>query len=138
MAILSQEIGNWLGEHAQTELDLARAVSDGLPISVSSSLIQHGLTKEEFFSIVIPARTFKHRKSRVESLSRDESDKALRAARVLAYAERVFSNREKALSWMRKPKKRFGGETPMHMLQTEAGARLIEEMLTQIDEGMFA
>ncbi|MBV8829535.1 MAG: DUF2384 domain-containing protein, partial [Acidobacteriaceae bacterium] len=32
----------------------------------------------------------------------------------------------------------FEGETPMHMLETEAGARLVEEMLIQIDEGMFA
>ena len=46
--------------------------------------------------------------------------------------------RSKALSWMRQTKKRFQGETPMAMLQTEAGARLVEQMLIQIDEGMFA
>lgn len=40
--------------------------------------------------------------------------------------------------WMRKAKKRFEGETPMQMLQTEAGARLVEQMLLQLDEGMFA
>jgi uncharacterized protein (DUF2384 family) len=39
---------------------------------------------------------------------------------------------------MRQPKKRFEGETPMQLLQTEAGARLVEEMLIQIDEGMYA
>jgi hypothetical protein len=39
---------------------------------------------------------------------------------------------------MRKTKKRFNGETPMEMLQTEAGARLVEQMLIQLDEGMFA
>ncbi len=138
MATLTEEISEWLGEGAQSEIDLASVVRKGLPVTVSTSLIEHGLTKEEFHSIVIPARTFKHRKSRIEPLSRDESDKALRAARVLAYAERVFGSREKALSWMRQAKKRFEGETPMQMLQTEAGARLVEQMLTQVDEGMFA
>jgi uncharacterized protein (DUF2384 family) len=39
---------------------------------------------------------------------------------------------------MRKPKKRFEGDTSMNMLQTEAGARLVEQMLIQLDEGMFA
>lgn len=135
---LTQEISNWLGEEVRSEIDLASAVRSGLPVTVSASLIEHGLTKEEFHSIVIPARTFKHRKSRVEPLSSDESDKALRAARVLAHAERVFGNRAKALSWMRQAKQRFQGETPMQMLRTEAGARLVEEMLIQIDEGMFA
>jgi putative toxin-antitoxin system antitoxin component (TIGR02293 family) len=92
---------------------------------------------------VISLRTFRHRQERLkkgqdELLSPDESDKAVRAARVMALAERVFANREKALAWMRKAKKRFEGETPMQMLQTEAGARLVEQMLIQLDEGMFA
>jgi putative toxin-antitoxin system antitoxin component (TIGR02293 family) len=135
---LTEEIGDWLGEGVRSEIDLASAVRKGLPISVSASLLQHGLTRDEFHSIVIPARTFKHRKSRIEPLSSDESDKAVRAARVLAYAERVFGDRAKALSWMRQAKGRFAGETPMQMLRTEAGARLVEQMLIQIDEGMFA
>jgi uncharacterized protein (DUF2384 family) len=39
---------------------------------------------------------------------------------------------------MRQPKQRFGGRTPLDLLSTEAGGRLAEEMLIQIDEGMFA
>lgn len=138
MAAWLGNMGDWLGQTAQTELEWAQAVRRRLPTEIITTLLAHGLTKDEFHEIVIPLRTFKHRRSRVESLSVDESDKAVRAARVLARAEDVFANREKALSWMRKPKKRFGGETPMQMLQTEAGARLVEQMLIQIDEGMFA
>ena len=138
MELQAQGIGAWLGEPVNTEFDLTKAVRKGLPLAVSNSLLKNGLTSEEFHKIVIPARTFKHRKARTEPLSLEESDKALRAARVLALAEKTFGDRKKALSWMRQPKKRFEGETPMQMLQTEVGARLVEEMLTQIDEGMFA
>jgi putative toxin-antitoxin system antitoxin component (TIGR02293 family) len=138
MPTVTQEIGDWVGEQVDDELDLPKAVHRGLPLSVLSRFLSHGLTNEEFHNIVIPARTFKHRKAKVMPLSMEESDKALRAARVLAFAERTFGNREKALSWMRKPKKRFEGESPMAMLKTEAGARLVEEMLLQVDEGMFA
>ena len=137
------EIGGWLGAVASSEYDLTKVVRRGLPLEVQDALLAHGLTREEFHSIVIPHRTFRHRTERLrkglqEVLSLEESDKALRAARVLAEAEHVFAGRDKALSWMRKPKQRFQGETPMQMLQTEAGARLVEQMLTQVDEGMFA
>lgn len=138
MSAVTHEISDWLGEQVEDELDLAKVVRRGLPLSVSGNFLSHGLTNEEFHNIVIPARTFKHRKAKVMPLSMEESDKALRAARVLAYAERTFGSRDKALAWMRKPKKRFEGESPMRMLQTEAGARLVEEMLVQVDEGMFA
>jgi putative toxin-antitoxin system antitoxin component (TIGR02293 family) len=109
----------------------------------SVSLLSHSMTKDEFYSIVISHRTFRHRTERrnrgiEEVLTPDESDKAVRAARVLTLAEHVFANRDKAFSWMRQAKKRFNGETPMEMLQTEAGARLVEQMLIQVDEGMFA
>lgn len=138
MPTVTPEIRDWLGEQVDNELDLANVVRRGLPLSVLANFVNHGLTNEEFYNIVIPARTFKHRKEKVMPLSTDESDKALRAARVLAYAEKTFGSREKALSWMRKPKQRFEGESPMQMLRTEAGARLVEEMLIQVDEGMFA
>jgi putative toxin-antitoxin system antitoxin component (TIGR02293 family) len=83
-------------------------------------------------------RTLKHRKSRHERLSREESDRAIRAARVLARAQQVMGSRAEALDWMRETKQRFNGRTPFQMLQTETGGRLVEEMLIQIDEGMFA
>lgn len=39
---------------------------------------------------------------------------------------------------MRKPKRRFHGKTPIELLTSEAGARMIEEMIYQIDDGMAA
>lgn len=143
MAVQARKIAEWLGTEPGTELELAQIVRRGLPLTTQAAFLERGITKDEFHHIVIPLRTFRHRKERFnkglnEVLTPDESDKALRVARVLALSERIFANREKALSWMRKPKKRFAGETAMEMLQTEAGARLVEQMLIQLDEGMFA
>ncbi|WP_346348059.1 MbcA/ParS/Xre antitoxin family protein [Bradyrhizobium sp. 139] len=36
------------------------------------------------------------------------------------------------------PRKALGGETPLAYLATEAGARVVEEMLDQIDHGIWA
>ena len=138
MATYVEHIATWLGQSVKSESELAEVVQRRIPTQIVSTFLARGLTKDEFHDVVIPLRTFKHRKTRAEDLSVDESDKALRMARVLALAEEVFSDCEKALAWMRKAKKRFGGQTPMHLLKTEAGARLVEQMLIQVDEGMFS
>jgi putative toxin-antitoxin system antitoxin component (TIGR02293 family) len=133
-----EQAGQWLGTHTGTEFDLANLAESRLPTDVVRVMTKHGLTTREVHALVIPQRTLKHRKSRRERLSREESDRAIRAARVLAKAESTFGNPEKALLWMREPKRRFDGRTPLDVLATEAGARLVEEHLIQIDEGMFA
>jgi putative toxin-antitoxin system antitoxin component (TIGR02293 family) len=133
-----ENVGQWLGTQTDSEFDLAQLAEDGLPIGIIRVMTDHGLTSKEVYSIIIPERTLKHRKSRKERLSREESDKAIRTARLLARAQSIFGNQEKALLWMRQAKQRFGGRTPLDLLSTEAGGRLVEEMLIQIDEGMFA
>jgi putative toxin-antitoxin system antitoxin component (TIGR02293 family) len=62
----------------------------------------------------------------------------VRIARITSLAEEIFGEDAKAGRWLRKPKSRFEGRTPMEVLRTEAGARLVEEMLLQLDYGIFA
>ena len=45
---------------------------------------------------------------------------------------------EKARRWLTKPKIRFEERSPLTMMHTDLGSRQVEEMLIQIDEGMFA
>ena len=52
--------------------------------------------------------------------------------------EEVFGDDAKASRWLRKAKSRFDGRSPLEMLRTEAGARLVEEMLLQLDYGFVA
>ncbi len=133
-----EQMGTWIGSEPTSELELARLAENGLPTGTVKILMEHGLSSGEVYSIVIPQRTLKHRNSRHEPLSREESDRAIRAARVLARAESVLGGDKQALAWMREAKQRFGGRTPFEMLTTESGGRLVDEMLIQIDEGMFA
>ena len=118
--------------------DLARIVETRLPTKVVKALIESGVYDTEVYALVIPRRTLAHRMARREPLSQDESDRAVRVARITALAAHVFNEPGRAWKWLRKPAKRFDHRTPMDMLRTEAGARLIEEMLYQLDEGFFA
>ena len=116
-----------------------KAVEQGVPLSALKGFADSsGFELKDLLEIVIPARTLKHRRQRKEPLSLDESDRLARVARVYALAVGVFGNPEKARRWLSKPKLRFSEQTPLAMLRTDLGGRQVEEMLIQIDEGMFA
>src|SRR5689334_14185510 len=122
----------------ESDEDLASLVEKRLPATAVKALVRGGLSDAEAYQLIVPRRTLAHRIAKHQPLSKEESDKAVRVARITARAEQVFGESERAWRWLRKPKERFTGKSPMEMLATEAGARLVEEMLAQIDHGMFA
>ncbi|MGY4629598.1 type II RES/Xre toxin-antitoxin system antitoxin [Bradyrhizobium sp. USDA 4486] len=93
---------------------------------------------DEIHALVVPKRTLARRLSDGEPLTVEETDKAVRLARVDRLAANVFGDASKAHRWLRKPKKALRGETPLAYLATEAGARVVEEMLHRIDHGILA
>lgn len=132
------QIGEWLGVQAPaTENEILRIVEGQLAPTVIKRLISLGLEPREIDAVIIPQRTLQHRRSRREKLTVDESDRVLRAIRVVSRAESVYGNREGALAWLRKPHARLDGRAPLSLLKTDTGSRIVEELLVQIDEGMF-
>jgi putative toxin-antitoxin system antitoxin component (TIGR02293 family) len=122
----------------RSDEDLAALVENRLPAAAIKSLVRGGLSVAEVYQLIVPRRTLAHRIAKRQPLSKDESDKAVRVARITAMAEQVFGEPERAWRWLRKPKRRFDCKKPVEMLATEAGARLVEEMIVQIDHGIFA
>jgi putative toxin-antitoxin system antitoxin component (TIGR02293 family) len=115
------------------------SVEAGVPVQTMTEFVAaSGVDFKDIYNIVIPARTLKHRRSRKQCLSADESDKLARLVRVFDQAVGVFGDTEQARGWLYAPKKRFDARTPLDMLRTDFGGRMVEEMLGQIDEGMFA
>ena len=127
-----------LGLRSVSDDRLIEAIERQLPLETLTRLKKHGLTSEELFALVINPRTLKHRRARKQPLSREESERAVRVGRIFATAQAVFGDEDGALKWLRAPKKRFHNRTPMELLSTETGGRMVEEMLVQIDEGIFA
>ncbi|MDO8412930.1 MAG: DUF2384 domain-containing protein [Gallionellaceae bacterium] len=120
-----------------SDMEVVKLVHNRLPVSVIDRLLAEGVTKQEI-GLIAPPRTLAHRRANAERLTVEESDRAVRLARVVAQTESVFGNKDKAMNWLRQPMKRFEGETPIEMLATDVGSRLVEEALVQIDEGFFA
>jgi hypothetical protein len=72
-------------------------------------------------------------------LSPEESARvARRVARVRAQAEDAFQDAAKAGAWLRRPSRALEGRVPLDLLNTELGARLVEDELTRISYGVYS
>lgn len=129
---------DYIGIAPGSGLELAELVENGLPTENLNLLKAKGLTFSEMGDVVISPRTLKHRKARGENLSPEETERAIRVASIIRLAERVFGNPEKAMRWLRFANNRLGDRTPLSMLTTESGGRLVESMLWGIDEGVYS
>ena len=127
-----------LSRPVASDLDLLRLVAERLDPAAVESLQAHGLSAKEIAALIIPSRTLSHRRSRAERLTVEESDRAVRIARILALAATVFGSSGRGLEWLRSPLSRLDGAAPMTLLATDVGTRMVEELLIQIDEGYVA
>lgn len=119
-------------------IDFAAEPAGRADVAALAALSSHGYSEDEIFTLVVPKRTFARRKAANERLTIEETDKAIRLERIAVQAERAFGAADKAHRWLRKPKRELKGETPLAYLASEAGARVVEEMLFRIEHGIFA
>lgn len=120
--------------------DLAQQVRFGLPAStvdlLAGTLSLHRSQVAERLNI--PSRTLSRRMATKSRLTHDESDRAMRMARVVALAKEVLGSDEKASHWMSNPNRALGGKRPFDQLDTEPGVRKVEEVLYAIAYGMYS
>ena len=122
----------------RSEIDLLDAVSRGLPTVAVDAAVHSGiLSADEADRLVIARRTLAARKARGQDLTRDESDRLMRVARVNAVSLEQFGSAEKAGRWLRKPNRALGGRVPLELLATGEGARVVEETIMRIAHGLF-
>ena len=126
-----------LGASIRTVRELESAVSAGLPKRslerLSARLHQDRRTASAYKFKIVPQATWK-RRSRL--LSRNESERTERLARVLAHAEYVWDDRERAREWMNKPHRELGKRSPLEAARTELGARRVENLLDKLFYGL--
>ncbi len=128
-----------LRRKVQSDMDLVAIVREGLPPESVDALAQKmGLSKEDVFRLIVPRRTLAARKAQHARLNAEESEKITRMARIFALTAETFQNTQKAQAWLRRPSRPLGGQVPLDLLDTEAGARLVEDELIRISYGVYA
>jgi putative toxin-antitoxin system antitoxin component (TIGR02293 family) len=79
-----------------------------------------------------------HRRQRSGRLTADESDKAVRFARLFGKAVETLEDKEAARRWLSSPQIGLGGALPLDYAETETGAREVENLLTRIEYGVIS
>src|SRR5713226_7670024 len=74
----------------RSDEDLASLVEKQLPATAVKALVRGGLSVAEVYQLIVPRRTLAHRMAKHQPLSKEESDKAVRVARITAMPEQVF------------------------------------------------
>jgi putative toxin-antitoxin system antitoxin component (TIGR02293 family) len=126
----------------KSDAEFLRLVLDGLPVASVQAVIDHLESTRRgagaIADVAVSRRTLsRRRRERRQLLTADESDRLVRLARIVLLAEDVFGEWSKAVQWLFSgPKQSLAGESPMSALATETGARLVENMLHQIDHGI--
>ena len=129
--VLKQKISNAVELHERTRMGLPYKAFD----SVRAAL---RLTREEAATAIgLPERTLVRRKKE-KRFSAPESDKLLRLARLAALAVEILGTEEKASHWMKKINLALGSRSPFTLLDTDAGAKVVEDVLWQIAYGIVS
>ena len=129
-----------LGRAVKSLTDLAELVREGLPASSVTALAEKLDLGNAALSrkLGIPQRTMTRRLSQHSRLSVAESDRTVRLARVYATAVEMIGNKEKAVEWLRTPNRALAGERPLDQLDTDLGAREVEDVLGRIAYGVYS
>ncbi|HBY63502.1 MAG TPA: hypothetical protein DEH78_27065 [Solibacterales bacterium] len=125
-----------LGRSLRTETDLQAAIREGFPQMVVEEVMHAaGLTlKELATSLDLSPRSLQRRR-REGRLARYESDRLYRLARIVALAKHYLGDDDVATRWLRRPNRALGGSTPLQVIDTELGARAVENVLGRIAYG---
>jgi putative toxin-antitoxin system antitoxin component (TIGR02293 family) len=120
--------------------ELIALIKKGLEYSSVEHFIRKAnLQRDEAIDLVgISARTLVRRKEKGR-LSPDESDRLVRAARIVSGAQQLFEGDAAAANrWLKTSQPALGGATPMEYAGTETGAREVEALINRLEYGIFS
>jgi putative toxin-antitoxin system antitoxin component (TIGR02293 family) len=125
------------GRTLPTASELRDRIKRGLPFrSLDSVRERLQLSVPEAASVLhMPPRTLARRRL-ARRLAADESDRLYRVARVAAQAVAALGSEDRAATWLRRPNRALNGELPIRLLDTDVGARQVEDVLGRIEHGI--
>lgn len=127
-----------LGHRVASNSDMIALLREGIPVGSVDNIVKAGyITMSEIDAVIIPRKTLENRR-RIGTLTTEQSDRLHRAARVIAKALNTFGSKDKTNLWLRRPTAALGGVTPISLLDTNAGAEQVMNLLARIDHGIAA
>jgi len=85
----------------------------------------------------INLRTYQRQLAAKEAFKPVPTSNLLAVLQVLRYGEEVLGERAALVDWLERPNASLNGQTPISMLHLATGRKLIQDVLTRIDYGVF-
>ncbi len=125
-----------LGRKLASQRDLCEAIRDGFPPAVVEELMRASdLTLKELADALDLSPRSLQRRRRSGRLARFESDRLYRLARIIALAQHNLGDRKNAARWLKRSNRALGNIAPINAIDTELGARQVENVLGRIAYG---
>ena len=102
-------------------------VASALGLSTSTLAAKLGISR----------RTVTRKRGNGAPLSSETSEKLLRAARVRNLGRALFTTDAAVSEWLSKPEQALGNMAPLDLLDTDFGAREVENLLRSLAYGQF-
>ena len=124
------------GRSLLTERDLQSAIREGFPNTVLGQVMDSaGLTLKDLSASLDLSPRSLQRRSLHGRLAPHESDRICRLARIVALAKFYIGDKDAATRWLKRPNRALGGSAPLALIDTEVGARSVENVLGRIAYG---
>jgi putative toxin-antitoxin system antitoxin component (TIGR02293 family) len=133
-----QELGGkrTLGRALANDRDVREAIREGFPSAVVEELMRaSGLTLKELASALDLSPRSLQRRRGGGRLAAHESDRLYRLARIVALGNEYLGDQRRTMNWLKHPNRALGGIPPLAALDTEPGARQVENLLGRIAYG---
>jgi putative toxin-antitoxin system antitoxin component (TIGR02293 family) len=125
-----------LGRALASDAELRAAIREGFPSEVVSRMMDSAdLTLRDLSETLNLSPRSLQRRAHGGRLARAESDRLYRLARLVALAKHYIGDDDAAIRWLKRPNRALGGCTPLELMDTEAGARAVENVLGRIAYG---
>jgi putative toxin-antitoxin system antitoxin component (TIGR02293 family) len=128
-----------VGKKVTSQRDLITAVRNGLHFCAVDAVIEElDVPRNAMLPALRIAKRTLERRKHTARLSPEESERLYRVAKILASAESVLGSKNKARHWLSNPNRALGGIAPLHLLDTEAGADEVMNVLGRIEFGVYS
>jgi putative toxin-antitoxin system antitoxin component (TIGR02293 family) len=140
---------NYLTITQSSQLERIGVVKKGLPARILVALADDmSVPRERLYAWLGIARTTANRKvTKGETLSQDESERALGIARLVGEVQRIvtesgdptqFDAARWTAEWLEESNAALGGRTPGEFMDTAEGRDVVSTLVTQMQSGAYA
>jgi putative toxin-antitoxin system antitoxin component (TIGR02293 family) len=124
------------GRNFANHRDMTDAIRAGFPPAVVEELMRSsGLTLKELAEALDLSPRSLQRRRGSGRLARFESDRLYRLARIVALAHKSLGSQRSASQWLKRSNRALDGSAPIDVVDTELGARRVENVLGRIAYG---